>query len=426
MSAQFRKSRLRRSPSVGVKRLFIDGIERDKSTVTTFESEYQQTFSQGNPVSRIGKGEDIGGFFQTSNMHFVPGSFPVDIHTSGGSIVYSYKGPISAFNVDYPVGASGLLVPSTKSQMDAYGTQAIRRCLPTNPIADMGQFLGELRDLPRVPDIKSWQTKLRNFHQETKRYNFDRLSRSAGDEVLNGLFGWSPFISDLMKFAKVVRTSSELMTRYARGSNHLIHRQYRFPTDSETKTFNMGAFQGVPAQVSYLNVKQGQLTRTERTTTNRWFSGAFTYYLPPVIPSDNEFVQAINKWRNATAQANRLFGLRLTPSLLYKLTPWSWALDWVSTTGDVIHNWSAFSNDSLVMRYGYIMEHKTSDVIWALNGAEFKGAIVSTTDVLRRETKVRQRATPYGFGVNQSSFSAKQWAVIAALGISRQPLSLNF
>jgi hypothetical protein len=33
--------------------------------------------------------------------------------------------------------------------------------------------------------------------------------------------------------------------------------------------------------------------------------------------------------------------------------------------------------------------------------------------------KLRQQASPFGFGVPSSAFTAKQWAILAALGISR-------
>jgi hypothetical protein len=172
--------------------------------------------------------------------------------------------------------------------------------------------------------------------------------------------------------------------------------------------------------------KSGVLTKTTVITTKRWFAGAFTYHLPTIGPDDNGFVKTIEKAKIAEAQANRLFGLRLTPDLIWKLAPWSWAIGWVSNAGDVIHNWSAFSNDGLVLDYGYLMEHKIQQIQYSLVDVGSSDGTTSFYQEFRYETKTRRRATPYGFGVNPASFTAKQWGIIAALGISKQPLSLNF
>lgn len=123
-----------------------------------------------------------------------------------------------------------------------------------------------------------------------------------------------------------------------------------------------------------------------------------------------------------------MFGLRLDPELLWNLAPWSWALDWVGNYGDVIGNISAFTQDGLVMNYGYMMEHITVDTSYVLVGLALKGnaSDVNPIQVISQEVKSRRRATPYGFGKNPDSFSNRQWSIIAALGISKVPRSLNF
>jgi len=54
------------------------------------------------------------------------------------------------------------------------------------------------------------------------------------------------------------------------------------------------------------------------------------------------------------------------------------------------------------------------------------GAIIGASE--RRITSVKQRsvATPFGFGLDPGAFSPKQWSIIAALGFSKAPRSLNF
>lgn len=133
----------------------------------------------------------------------------------------------------------------------------------------------------------------------------------------------------------------------------------------------------------------------------------------------------MGKIRRQEALANKLFGLRLTPELWWQLSPWSWAADWVGNTGSVLHNLSAFSNDGLVMRYGYVMETVKVVTTYTLVDCVLRtGQKVDSSQTYVQERKQRRRATPFGFGLNPASFSDKQWSIIAALGISRMPRSL--
>lgn len=415
---------------IGIKKTYSGGVLIDTAYFTGYNSFRQVTSSHGNRYSLLGKGGDIGGAFGTQLVRAV--SDTAFVHaTSGpftGGASYTYDGPISAWSTEANASQALMIQPSSTNQLNAYGTTAIARSLPTNPLSGMGQFLGELRDLPKPADLANWKAIIQNFRQETKSFNFDKVSRKAAGEYLNHVFGWVPFLNDLYDFADTVKHASARMQAYAKGSNHPIRRRYSFPIQSSTEVSTISSsWSGFPALPSPMYSSYGVLTRTITTSAERWFSGTYTYYLPPVIPEDNEFVQAINKWKIAEAYANRLFGLRLTPDLLYKIAPWSWALDWVTNTGDVIHNWSSFANDGLVLKHGYLMEKLSSVTEYSCSEVRFKnGAVAAPYDRFESVTKSRHRATPYGFGVNPASFNAKQWSVIAALGISKYPRSLNF
>ena len=386
----------------------------------------KQRSLQGNPISRLGKGGDVGGGFLTTGADSRGSNTTIDV-TNGPKpgAWYVHRGPVAAWAINFSNLAAP--VPSTTSQMNVLGTQAIARTIPTNPLSGMGQFIGELRDLPRLANVPEWADTIRHFRSKTKHINFDKLSREAADETLNQLFGWTPFVQDLKKFFAVAKDSARQARIYAKHANKTVRRTYNFPASSNTVTEVGGNAYGDPPVPTFLVATPGKLTHTVRTEVRQWFKGAYTYYLPPIIPSDNGFVQFINKCKQTEAYANRLYGLRLTPDLLYKLTPWSWALDWMSTSGDIVHNWSAFQNDGLVLRYGYVMEHRSTTEWYTVNGLTLVGGQVLNLAQARTSwSKMRTRGTPYGFGVNPASFTGKQWAVIAALGISKNPLSLNF
>lgn len=109
----------------------------------------------------------------------------------------------------------------------------------------------------------------------------------------------------------------------------------------------------------------------------------------------------------------------MTPEVLWELAPWSWAVDWFSNTGDVIHNISTLGYDGLVMEYGYMMTHTQYDRRVEAT-ALVNGVSVSARTVSRRETKRRTVATPYGFGIDDTTLSPRQLAILAALGLSRR------
>jgi hypothetical protein len=122
-------------------------------------------------------------------------------------------------------------------------------------------------------------------------------------------------------------------------------------------------------------------------------------------------------------EADKLLGIRITPEVLWDLEPWSWLVDWFSNVGDVFTNITRFSHDGLVMKYGYVMarfdmtdEHTSYGTLW-------KDATMSTgmSTIVRGNTvKMRQHATPFGFGLSPSTdFTARQWAIIGALGLTR-------
>jgi hypothetical protein len=94
----------------------------------------------------------------------------------------------------------------------------------------------------------------------------------------------------------------------------------------------------------------------------------------------------------------------------------------VFNIGSNIANYSAFQQDGLVMRYGYVMRHVRATRILTSQGTVFKSGpstpVVTTYQVVRKD---RVQATPYGFGLNPSGFTAKQWAILGALGLSRAP-----
>lgn len=398
---------------------FQTGIVGNETTVSrkgvnwlAYQRLKEKSRKSGHPL-RNGKllsTADLGtSGFESIKKYVEHGRLPdVNVNTSSGIYSYTYSGPWVAKSAN--VGNNSSLYPAVpgdlSERMRQRGTTAIARTIPTNPVANAAQFLGELREgLPAVPGSRSFKR---------------RDVSSPGDEYLNLEFGLKPFMSDLQKFAEAARTSDEVIKQLKRDSGRLIRRRYDFPVEETVSEPVVESTQwyGAPglrlAAPNAYSQYPGKLTRIRTETYRYWFSGAYTYLY---IDGD----RAVDKMGAAAQRFAKLWGLRISPELLWELTPWSWAADWVGNTGEVIHNLSAFSNDNLVLRWGYIMCHYTCRDTYLAEGVSLKGnASGPLSQTFVTDVKKRLKATPYGFGLDPDvDFSARQWAILGALGISR-------
>lgn len=403
---------------------FIDatsGAILNDSPISCLSRGFQRTSGHGNKISLLGRsGLDIGGSFVTESAIIDHGSVWVDTHQRSGPFVYRYSGPLFAWSNNDNRTSTNFPAASSNAQLVSYGVTGIARALPTNPLAGMGQFIGELHDLPKVPDIRNWANRARNFKRLGKGANHASNFAQVANEYLNVQFGWVPFINDICSAVNVTQHFSEKARDYARNSGQNTRRRSTVFNDSSTTTSLVtSSWNGVPALPTACVASSGKLYKTVTTTQHIYFSGAFTYYLP----TGDDF---ISKMRRYEALANKLYGVRVNPTLLYQLTPWSWAADWVSNLGDNVHNWSAFASDDLTMRYGYLMEERSTITSYSGVGLRTSdGQTINLTQVYTDSVKTRIQASPFGFGLSPGSFSPKQWSIVAALGISRGPRLLN-
>jgi len=385
-------------------RVLADNTVKYKFTGT------QITESEGHPFrSRTGIG-DVGGPFYTQKK-YIRGSIPdmqirLDVENNPTNHrVYSYDGlllpvsPDAAGNLPFPVSNS-----SSDSELNAAGATAIARFNPTSPIVSLSTDLGELLSdgLPHLIGSYLWKERI-------------SAAQKAGSEYLNYQFGWAPLISDLKKFTNFMKNVDTVLTQYERDSGRVVRRRGDLSsTDSVTETTNFPVQPWAPPAVNrdFLG-SGGHQVRRSRTTRHRWFSGAFTYYLPTGYDSRSEMdrIRLI---------ADRI-GLSPSPDTLWNLAPWSWAVDWFSNAGDVVANIDSFKVDGTVLAYGYLMEHTIASDTYTINDMTYING--SHCDVrpltLITETKKRIAASPYGFGVSWDGLSSFQASILTALGLTK-------
>lgn len=381
----------------------------------------QKTVSESHRRNRVTGTYDGGGPFYTSRVSYdVSPGYVRNAWINEISRRYLYTGPFYPWLSLTTEECSKLGISNTvfktyensnESSMTADGTTAISLCNPVNPASNLGTALAEIHreGLPSLPGISTWR-------------NRTSLAKAAGDEYLNYQFGWDPLLNEVTGVRDAARNSRDLMKHYRRNEGRNTRRRFDFPSDHTTRSFSTIQFPyGTEAyREGSTPTKVISLTQERK----RWFEGCFTYGLPSSTDSWGRLV-------GIGSQADELFGIALTPDVLWELTPWSWAVDWFSNAGDVINNVTNFGLAGLVMRYGYMMEETTSKYSIEYQPFHYResdshgnikrtGVVSSTcSGTIEIVTKRRVPASPFGFSVGWEGLSPTQLAITAALGITR-------
>jgi hypothetical protein len=378
--------------------------------------------SHGNPVNRHTGARESGGSFYTveSGTFIEPGHVT---NVVDKNLNNTYSGPVyGPFVTSAAIGGNHNENVKDKdlSSLDPDGTTAIALVAPTNPTAQLSSTLAESfrEGIPSLPGIQSWKKRT-------------EILRAAGSEYLNYIFGWKPLHDEVHNVVNTARHHRDILQNYHHGEGRNVHRRFDFdpeiqqweeeisPANPITGLSTNWMLAGTPAASRRIIVKK------ER---KRWFEGCFTY---GGVSKVDSFGPALG----FGSDADKLYGTALTPDVLWNLTPWSWAVDWFTNAGDLIHNVTNFATAGLVMRYGYMMEEtiSTYSTVWD-DGPFFTLAIPgnigsglksfragSGSRGRKTTTKARAPANPFGFGVGWEGLSPTQLAITAAIGITRLP-----
>lgn len=289
--------------------------------------------------------------------------------------------------------------PTDVTFLSGLGGTAISRCKPTNPHASVAQSLVELKrdGLPSVP-LASLRKK--------------GLS-GLPEEHLNYEFGLRPLLADIKSVRTAMMDAKAILEQYARDSGRLVRRKYSFPVSTQTtRTVDPRSSFGFTAYA--YQQPWATLTKVVKTETSYQFSGAFTYQA--ITDTDDR----ISWLGNKIQEANHLLGLAPTPSLFWDTLPYSWFVDWFTNIGDIVSNVTSIMTDGLVVNWGYLTEVISIETEFDKRGSVMNdGSRPIAKMTFKYESKRRIRATPYGFGFDMQTLSARQFAILASLGLTR-------
>jgi hypothetical protein len=247
------------------------------------------------------------------------------------------------------------------------------------------------------------------------------VPKDVANHFLNHAFGWAPFVGDLMDFRKTYLNLDRNIAQLQRDNGRWVRRRYRFSQIESMSEPNFWPARTGPLVypiphdfvLAKRGGKWGRTTSWETNVSDTWFSGSFKYFVPSLV--DNGESRDLKRVLNVARQ----FGLRLSPSVVWNLTPWSWLADWFGNLGDIVDNVTAQSQDNLTTKYAYIMRHSrriySNDSVVYLRGGDAHGYWTRSV-----ESKTRIEASPFGFGLSGGVNSTYRVAILAALGLTRR------
>jgi len=354
----------------------------------------------------------------------IPGRFRVCITRGYDSSVY--YGPFA--NQRIPLVVDPLYSDLVLS-LNAQGTSFIKRARPGNPSANLFQFVGELREIPRIPRLN--YSGLKSF-------------RDLGENYLNVVFGWKPFVKDLLDMYNTQQKLEKTLKKLRENNGLIVRRRDKKKTSTVTLSSTTGSlnvpfghlgdttiggtsdlegyYVGGPTGCSDLALSsftgQCDYTYSVKDTTTTWNCGNFGYYVPD-IGSD--------RWTERAKRA--LFGQNPTPSQLWELLPWSWLIDWFANVGDIMSNLStnAVDNETWTNCFSMRTVDQSHEIVISNHwdhltgsyGFDVPAGAASLVYSRHEINKYRRQASPYGFGLDWPNFSVQQILVLAALGITR-------
>lgn len=342
-----------------------------------------------NPFYMGGPVVDDGSEFVSYKIRWKESPGAVTFTTGSGRDHYSYQLPASTGGSAWGIDLDTAVKPPSGDLLSwQYGAEGWNKAKPVK--LQTGSILNaiyELKDLPRMLSKKALE-----FVNLDSRY-------------LEYQFGWKPFVNDVKNFVRsfdlVSKQAKFILANQGKPLNRSV------PVTSTTEHETIFDLTGYPNHGLWATneILAGYDRKTSAwhktckavTTKDVWFSGQFVFSFTGKPPSFEQL-------------SSRLRGEVLTPSVIYEAIPWSWLEDWFSNMGDVLSNLSAEIVDSQVTRYAYVMKRTKRVVTWTGHDGYWGASVERTFD-----TKVRQKAHPFGLAVNVDAFSVRQELILASL-----------
>jgi hypothetical protein len=309
-------------------------------------------------------------------------------------------------------------LPPTPTNLTALGVSAYSRFAPGKPIANYGQSLIEIHELPRM--FKEVHSLIKAMRRLPRRAYDDFLARKDPHDYLASSFigfnfGWVPFLNDLASLFTIRDRYHKAAHQLRRDNGKGVRRRGVISTNRDSRSssisYTSNDFVFAASDTSgYPTTGRRQTQLTEE----RWYSARYRYWIPD-----------LGQNRLPLRSVLKLLGTYPSAGLLYDVLPWSWLLDWVANVGDNLHNFSGTAAENLVSDYAFVMAHDTLTVEFSgsryinSSSGNYPPLATNVLGTWTLDSKVRASAGPFGFALSTEDFTPHQWAILATLGFSR-------
>lgn len=361
---------------------------------------------QGKTTIRINGYDDSGK--NPDKVRVYDGAFSMgsDYGLNLGSV--ETPGRMDVFNEVNPDNMTGL------------GNRAWNKLRPKVEIANLGQTLAEIGQVPQM-----LKTTSKGFHDIWKNMGGniskgDLMSpKGIGDQFLNVQFGWKPFLRDMQDTYKVVSDFEAYQQKAVANNDTWTKRRFTEDVvEKEDVLLRRGPSndnETDPTLYQFVFIEPGSCyqTVTRKEFTRIWYKGVFKSYRP-------EFDMSAPTVLRDMRQKLSLLGLRISPTLVYKVTPWTWLGDWFYNVGDFVQRVEDIATNSVMSQYFYVMRQKMISLEYRKVFKTKDGQTHDLRWVRSVESKARAKNTnPWGFTTPPGGLSQGQLAIIAALGLSK-------
>jgi hypothetical protein len=320
--------------------------------------------------------------------------------------------------------------------LSSLGNRAYNKLRPKVEVGSLAQSVFEARELPGM-----LKTTGQGFHAIWRdlvngslsrppsrggsplRHEMERFSqypKEVSNQFLNVQFGWKPFVREVNSMCDVVVNFDQHSERLRKQNDKWMNRTFTEDTvESDELVHSSTSTQNdcYPALSASIFIKPGSCWQTVRRKkmTRVWYKGVFKFYRPEFDYS-REQVEHLRTVR----QYMTLLGLDVTPTTLYKVTPWSWLVDWFVNAGDALQRVQDLATDAVASKYFYVMRHSLVEYEYRKVFTTRDGVTHDFTWNRTVEAKRRGESKhPFNFSLLPGNLSDSQLAVIAALGITR-------
>lgn len=308
--------------------------------------------------------------------------------------------------------------------LNNFAQRAIKYTAPDPSQLNVARMLGELAiaGIPSYLGIKAFDGRAKD------------ILRQSGSDYLNWKFGWEPLIGDVLKAAEVLRRSSEALSRLPQ-EGRAVRRTWSLPQSMslwDNSSTSAPVLRYGPMEPSfYEGLQRNKPPTWDASVTSRpisgasrvskmlqkrqWFTGSYTAFLPLGF-DPSSYLERLDV----------LTKVKLTPQVLWQLSPWTWLTDWALHIGDSIAANEVALNKLIHIHYAYAMEESVATTFMDVNvtGTTASNQVYEGpqkwSHVTRTTRKRRIRANPYGFTAGSlGELTPSQIAIIVALGLSK-------